>query len=92
MCIDPWIDYIDPSKNTEWTHKTMKNAFKNDYIYELFFYNISASKNRDIVSAIRGSSDEILPVLKNGSFDLIFIDANPRRMSLLITTSTILLP
>lgn len=76
LCIDPWVDYIDPSKNKEWTHKTMKKAFKNDNIYNLFFYNIFASKNSDIVSAIRGSADEILPLLKEGSFDLVFIDAN----------------
>jgi len=76
LCIDPWVDYIEPSKNKEWTHKTMKKSFKNDSIYKLFFYNIFASKNSDIVSAIRGSADEILPLLKEGSFDLIFIDAN----------------
>lgn len=76
ICIDPWIDYHDPSKNKDWTHNTMKNAFKNDSIYKLFFHNIFVSKNSDMVSAIRGSSDEILPLLKDGTFDLIFIDAN----------------
>ena len=76
LCIDSWVDYIEPSKNQEWTHKTMKKAFKNDLIYKLFSYNILASKNSDIVSAIRGSTDEIISLLKEESFDLIFIDAN----------------
>jgi predicted O-methyltransferase YrrM len=76
ICIDPWVDYIDSSKNKEWAHKTMKKAFKNDRIYKLFFYNIFVSKHSDIVSAMRGTADDILPLLNAGSFDLIFIDAN----------------
>lgn len=76
LCIDPWIDYIDTAKDSLWTHKMMKRAFKKAKIYSLFLHNIIASNNSDIVSVIRCSGAEIATMLKDHQFDLIFIDAN----------------
>ena len=76
FCIDSWTDYLDSAKDKQWTHKTMKKAFQNNKIYKLFLHNILVSKHSDIVSILRGSSDEILPMLNKNQFDLVFIDGN----------------
>jgi len=76
ICIDPWIDYLDPFSDQEWVHTIARKAVKCDNIYKLFLHNIITSKNSDIISILRGSADEIRPLLKDETFDIIFIDAN----------------
>lgn len=76
LCIDPWKDYIDVGKNKKWTHLTMKKAFQRDKIYKLFQHNVLASKNSDIISAIRGRAESVSGLFRENTFDLIFIDAN----------------
>lgn len=41
--------------------------FQNDKIYKLFLHNILASKYSGILSILRGSSDEILPMLNKSN-------------------------
>jgi len=52
----------------------MENALRDDKIFNLFLHNIAASGIADIVVPIRGASDQVLPLLREESFDLAFID------------------
>ncbi|WP_373002794.1 class I SAM-dependent methyltransferase [Sulfurimonas sp.] len=74
-CIDPWEDYLD-NNNQLWTHKTMKNATKKNKIYSLFLHNIITSGYVEMVSILRGKTEDMVKTLKEKSFDVIFIDAN----------------
>lgn len=75
FCIDPWKDYLKEEKSL-WTHKTMRNALKKNRIYELFLHNIISSGYSQNISILRGTTFEISSVLKENSFDAIFIDGN----------------
>lgn len=76
VCVDPWIDYIDHDINREWTHTTMKKAFVKSRIYKLFLNNIIASGLSEMISILKGSSEEMLPYIKEGAADIIFIDGD----------------
>ena len=76
LCVDSWTDYIDTKRDNQWTHIMMKNAFKQDRILKLFLHNVLASKHSDIISYIRGYTDEIYYLFKENAFDIVFIDAN----------------
>ena len=54
----------------------MRKALKNNKIYNLFLHNIRASKYDDIIFTFKGPSSQNLPLLKNKSFDIIFIDGD----------------
>ena len=76
ICVDPWIDYIDNDVNKDWTHKTMKKALVKSRIYKLFLHNIISSGLSDIISILQGSSEVMLPYIKEGVADIIFIDGD----------------
>lgn len=76
ICIDPWVDYIDNGVNKDWTHKTMKKALVESRIYKLFLHNISASGLSEMISILQGSSKEMLPYIREGVADMIFIDGD----------------
>ena len=93
ICIDPWIDYIDNNVNKDWTHKMMKKALVKSKIYKLFLHNIIASGLSGMISILQGSSEEMLPYIKEGTADIIFIDGNHSYDAVLrdITVSSTLL-
>ena len=68
-CIDPWVNY----KNTT---KLMHEALRKNKIFDLFQHNINASGYGDMIFMFRGFSGNILPMLKNNQFDLIFVDGD----------------
>ena len=94
VCVDPWIDFIEDSiTDRDWIHKTMKKAFVKRRILKLFLHNIIASGLSDTISILQGSSEEILPYIKGGVADIIFIDGDHSYDAVLrdITVSSILL-
>lgn len=68
-CIDSWIDYRN-------TTKPMSEALRKNKIFDLFQHNINASGYSNMIFVFRGFSGNILPMLKNNQFDLIFIDGD----------------
>lgn len=78
MCIDPWRPYFElsTSDQTEGSdaYHEMQKALEEDGIYSLFLHNIKASGHERLIVPIRGKSDELLPILQQEGFDLIFID------------------
>ena len=65
-CVDNWLG----SENVP----HMRG--KKDEVIKLFRHNIRSSEVEDYIIPIQGSSDDILPILRNESFDFIYIDGD----------------
>lgn len=74
FCVDQWRPYFDLSTHKGDTYRIMERALKEDVIFRLFLHNVRSSGNSDIIYPLRGASDTILPLLKEASFDIVFID------------------
>jgi hypothetical protein len=79
--VDQWKPYFNPKEMGEFDNamfNSMYAALQNGDIFKLFEHNMKASGLSDMVSTLKGSSAEVLPILKTGFFDLIFIDGDHR--------------
>jgi predicted O-methyltransferase YrrM/chaperonin cofactor prefoldin len=76
ICVDPWREYLDLEVNDDLIYTEMEDALAREQIYPLFQKNIEASGYNDLITEIRGSSFEILPILAKDSFDIIFLDGS----------------
>lgn len=77
LCVDPWIPYHDSSMlkgEPDSVYNIMDRAIRHGEIIKLFLHNIRCSGLEQTVFHIRGQSNEILPVLMNNFFDIVFID------------------
>lgn len=77
VCVDPWQDYEDFSEKKDHFSQLYHFGLSSDLIYPLFLHNISFLNTPNItVQPLRGLSKDILPLLKNKFFDLIYIDGD----------------
>jgi len=82
ICIDPWKSHLeaegagDTDKEHNLTRQIMNKELSIGTIHELFLHNVRASGHARMILAIKGSSDEILPLLAKENFDLVFINGN----------------
>ena len=78
VCVDPWLPYTDPNVNVGISHitLTMERALKNNKIYNLFLHNIRTTEHSDIIKPYRGDSDKLLPTLRDGEFNLVYVDGS----------------
>ncbi len=74
ICVDPWVPYCGDYENE--VCRIMEGALQTGEIVELFLHNIRTSGHDDIIKMIKAKSDEILPLLKHGEFDLVFLDGS----------------
>ena len=70
-CIDPWGD-----AGTDLYNESMAENLKSKRAYEVFCHNASICGENIEITPIRGTSDSVLPTLKDNNFDLIFIDGS----------------
>lgn len=61
----------------------MDNALSSGKNFELFMHNIKAAGHNDIIIPFKGWSNELLPLLGNEKFDLVFIDGSHTYASVL---------
>ena len=82
FCIDPWIVYMEGAGESgagvpkPAVGSVMTRALETEAIVHLFFHNIRAAGCADIVRTIRGTSDAVLPFLKEEQFDIAFVDGS----------------
>jgi predicted O-methyltransferase YrrM len=77
VCVDPWTNYLDLKANRHSpVYRAMAAATKNDAIVHLFYHNVRTSGNAALVHPFRGTADCCLPMLREGSFNLAFVDGD----------------
>lgn len=79
FCVDPWELYFDPKDydNDAWNvFHEMKAACSEDKHFSLFLHNVNASGFGNCIIPVRGKSKEVLPLLRNNIFDLIYVDGS----------------
>lgn len=78
FCVDPWEPYLKSSDKEKVNVATliMDRALAKGKIFKLFLHNIKSSNLSNMVFPIKGSSSDILPLLKDRSFDVIYVDGD----------------
>ncbi len=76
VCVDPWVNYLDLTANHTPVYRAMAAATKRDAIVRLFYHNVRAAGHAATVHPFRGSSDRCLPLLRDTTFHLAFIDGD----------------
>lgn len=74
LTVDAWLNYNPGGEGG--VYEVMAQALQSGDILRLFLHNIAASGYADCVRFIRGRSEEVLPRLRPGQFDLVFIDGS----------------
>jgi len=77
VCVDPWEDYSFINR----THagallETYHAMLASGQTHEIFMHNVSFLRDAATVLPLRGRSAAILPLLRERSFDLVFIDGD----------------
>ena len=77
LCVDPWNQYLDKVE-IEQKVKTLKmdEMARLGLAYECFLHNISFAPENVSIRHFRGCSENVLPYLMDGSFDIIYIDGD----------------
>ena len=75
-CVDAWQPFFDRSLHTDDVYRKMEEALISDTAYQLFLHNTNTLPKTITCQHLRGQSDAILPILREKSFDIIFVDAN----------------
>ena len=77
VCVDPWEDYSfrNDVHGSEMTG-TYRAMLASGLTYDLFIHNVSYVPKNILVQPLRGRSQDILPLLREGAFDMIFIDGD----------------
>jgi len=77
FCVDPWMPFMKEGHiGGNAAVSIMDHAARRDKIFPLFWHNVKASGLTDVIHPLRGKSQDILPSLAPGSFDLIFVDGS----------------
>lgn len=75
VCVDGWVPYIHTQGIGD-VYDIMTDALRKNTIYSLFENNIQATGHSDIVRTFKGNSEDVLPFLKDQSFEVVYIDGS----------------
>ncbi|MBM3215772.1 hypothetical protein FJZ36_12745 [Candidatus Poribacteria bacterium] len=75
-CVDPWREFWDLQTHMSSAHRRMNDALKSGELLNLFLHNIRAARFEDIIVPLRGASSQVLPLLRDGLFDFIYVDGS----------------
>jgi Flp pilus assembly protein TadD/predicted O-methyltransferase YrrM len=79
VCVDPWRVYFDPARLDPTgfaVYQEMAEALQKDEIFPLFLHNIRAAGHDDLILPFRGASEDVLPLFREGTFDMLFVDGD----------------
>jgi predicted O-methyltransferase YrrM len=76
-CVDPWDDYplVNQTHHADFVG-IYRGMLASGLTYELFMHNVSYLAKTVSVQPLRGRSQAVLPLLRERSFDLIYIDGD----------------
>ena len=75
-CVDAWQPFFDRSLHKDEVYVAMEQALGSDIAYNIFLHNISTLPDTIKRQHFRGVSDNVLPLLRDSGFDVVFIDAD----------------
>lgn len=75
-CVDAWKPFFDRNTHKDDVYLKMEQALSTDSAYQLFLHNIASLPSTITCQHLRGQSDNLLPLLNNETFDVVFIDAD----------------
>jgi predicted O-methyltransferase YrrM len=75
-CVDAWQPFFDRSLHKDEVYQAMERALGSDVAYNIFLHNISTISPAIKRQHFRGTSDNVLPQLRDEAFDVVFIDAD----------------
>ncbi len=78
FCIDSWENYFEINNRSGLSQRRMKMALSKNMIFPLFLHNMRASGHDNIVFPLKGTSQRLLPTLRRGRFNLVYVDGDHR--------------
>lgn len=75
-CLDSWVPFFDIKLHDNNWYQEMEKALSLDIAYNIFLHNMKCLPQTITCQHIRAKSENALPLLKEGGFDVIFIDAD----------------
>lgn len=75
-CVDAWVPFFDRSLHKDEVYVAMEAALGSDVAYNIFLHNIGTIAPTIARQHFRGQSDQVLPLLRDAAFDVVFIDAD----------------
>jgi predicted O-methyltransferase YrrM len=75
-CLDAWKPFFNRDTYKDDVYITMEQALSSETAYQIFSHNISTLPESMTCQHLRGKSDNILPLLQQSIFDVIFIDGD----------------
>ncbi len=75
-CVDAWKPFFNRDTHNDNVYVSMEKALGSEAAYQLFSHNIDTLPQSMTCQHLRGKSENILPLLREKSFDIIFIDAD----------------
>jgi predicted O-methyltransferase YrrM len=75
-CVDAWKPFFNRETQTGDYVRHMEMALSSETAYQLFSHNVSTLPDSITCQHLRGKSDDILPLLRENTFDVVFIDGD----------------
>ena len=75
-CIDAWKPFFNRHTHHDDVYVKMEQALSSETAYQLFSHNMSTLPETITCQHLRGQSTHILPLLRENTFDIIFIDGD----------------
>lgn len=75
-CVDAWKPFFNRQTHTNDVYVSMEQALSTETAYQLFCHNVNTLPKTITCQHLRGQSEDILPLLKENTFDIIFIDGD----------------
>ncbi len=77
LCVDPWVPYHTPedARTLEFPQR-MDAALHADVPYHVFLHNVRTAPEAVTIDHLRGRSRDVLPYLRDGYFDVVYVDGS----------------
>jgi predicted O-methyltransferase YrrM len=77
LCVDTWAPYLAADDiNVDGAYRVMDRAAAVDLAYAVFRHNASCVPKKVRVDHLRGRSKDVLPMLREGGFDIVYVDGS----------------
>lgn len=76
VCVDPWTAYEGSAGIAQQLDNDQNRRLASGEAFAEFARNVAAAGARDSIDILRGFSDEILPTLPAGTYDIVYIDGD----------------